>query len=57
MTREEAIKFMQEKKNPCIADEDLPEDAELSFFIVRRVRDLCRTTFKNTKTVRPLKLT
>ena len=37
MTREEAIKFMQEKEEPYKVQliEDLPEDAELSFFIVR----------------------
>ena len=46
MTREEAIKFMQEKEEPYKVQliEDLPEDAELSFYQSGRVcGPLCRT--------------
>ena len=43
MTREEAIRFMQEKEEPYKVQliEDLPEDAELSFYRQGEFVDLC----------------
>ncbi len=53
MTREEAIKFMQEKEEPYKVQliEDLPEDAELSFYRQGEFVDLCAGPhLMNTKT-------
>ena len=60
MTREEAIKFMQEKEEPYKVQliEDLPEDAELSFYRQGEFVDLCAGPhLMNTKTVKAFKLT
>ena len=60
MTREEAIKFMQEKEEPYKVQliEDLPEDAELSFYRQGEFVDLCTGPhLMNTKTVKAFKLT
>ena len=60
MTREEAIKFMQEKEEPYKVQliEDLPEDAELSFYRQGEFVDLCAGPhLMNTKTVKAFELT
>ena len=60
MTREEAIKFMQEKEEPYKVQliEDLPEDAELSFYRQGEFVDLCAGPhLMNTKPVKAFKLT
>ena len=60
MTREEAIKFMQEKEESYKVQliEDLPEDAELSFYRQGEFVDLCAGPhLMNTKTVKAFKLT
>ena len=60
MTREEAIKFMHEKEEPYKVQliEDLPEDAELSFYRQGEFVDLCAGPhLMNTKTVKAFKLT
>ena len=60
MTREEAIKFMQEKEEPYKVQliEDLPEDAELRFYRQGEFVDLCAGPhLMNTKTVKAFKLT
>ena len=60
MTREEAIKFMQEKEEPYKVQliEDRPEDAELSFYRQGEFVDLCAGPhLMNTKTVKAFKLT
>ena len=60
MTREESIKFMQEKEEPYKVQliEDLPEDAELSFYRQGEFVDLCAGPhLMNTKTVKAFKLT
>ena len=60
MTREEAIKFMQEKEEPYKVQliEDLTEDAELSFYRQGEFVDLCAGPhLMNTKTVKAFKLT
>ena len=60
MTREEAVKFMQEKEEPYKVQliEDLPEDAELSFYRQGEFVDLCAGPhLMNTKTVKAFKLT
>ena len=60
MTREEAIRFMQEKEEPYKVQliEDLPEDAELSFYRQGEFVDLCAGPhLMNTKPVKAFKLT
>ena len=60
MTREEAIKCMQETEEPYKVQliEDLPEDAELSFYRQGEFVDLCAGPhLMNTKTVKAFKLT
>lgn len=60
MTREEAIQFMQEKEEPYKVQliEDLPEDAELSFYRQGEFVDLCAGPhLMNTKPVKAFKLT
>ncbi len=60
MTREEAIRFMQEKERPYKVQliEDLPEDAELSFYRQGEFVDLCAGPhLMNTKPVKAFKLT
>ncbi|MDD5967478.1 MAG: threonine--tRNA ligase [Blautia sp.] len=60
MTREEAIRFMQEKEEPYKIQliEDLPEDAELSFYRQGEFVDLCAGPhLMNTKPVKAFKLT
>ena len=60
MTREEAIKFMQEKEEPYKVQliEDLPEDAELGLYRQGEFVDLCAGPhLMNTKTVKAFKLT
>ena len=60
MTREEAIKFMLEIEEPYKVQliEDLPEDAELSFYRQGEFVDLCAGPhLMNTKTVKAFKLT
>ena len=55
MTREEAIRFMQEKEEPYKVQliEDLPEDAELSFYRQGEFVDLCAGPhLMNTKPVK-----
>ena len=60
MTREEAIRLMQEKDEPYKVQliEDLPEDAELSFYRQGEFVDLCAGPhLMNTKAVKAFKLT
>ena len=60
MTRQEAIRFMQEKEEPYKVQliEDLPEDAELSFYRQGEFVDLCAGPhLMNTKPVKAFKLT
>ena len=60
MTREEAIRFMQEKEEPYKVQliEDLPEDAELSFYRQGEFVDLCAGPhLMNTTPVKAFKLT
>ena len=58
MSRAEAIKFMQEKEEPYKVEliEDLPEDAEISFYQQGEFTDLCAgphlLTTKNIKAVK-----
>lgn len=60
MTREEAVKFMEDKGEPYKVEliEDLPEDASLSFYRQGEFVDLCAGPhLMNTKTVKAFKLT
>ena len=58
MTREEAIRFMQEEPYKVQLIEDLPEDAELSFYRQGEFVDLCAGPhLMNTKPVKAFKLT
>lgn len=60
MNREEAIRFMEDKEEPYKVQliEDLPEDAELSFYRQGEFVDLCAGPhLMNTKSVKAFKLT
>ncbi|MCQ2553752.1 MAG: threonine--tRNA ligase, partial [Clostridia bacterium] len=59
MPREEAIKFMQEKQEPYKVEliQDLPEDAEISFYDQGEFVDLCAGPhLMNTKGIKAFKL-
>lgn len=60
LPREEAIKFMEEKKEPYKVEliRDLPEDAEISFYSQGEFVDLCAGPhLMNTKGIKAFKLT
>ena len=60
LPRDEAIKFMQEKEEPYKVEliEDLPEDAEISFYRQGEYVDLCAGPhLMTTKPVKAFKLT
>ncbi|MDO5411767.1 MAG: threonine--tRNA ligase [Lachnospiraceae bacterium] len=60
LPREEAIKFMQEKEEPYKVEliQDLPEDAEISFYNQGEFTDLCAGPhLMSTKPIKAFKLT